>query len=120
MIDENKDGFITEMEFNSVCCVPFKLLDKDGDGKISREEWDAGFSVFDIDGDGSITKSEFHIVAGYDFVFELLDADNDEQISLKEYRRKPNICTIHIYISPAIFNKHKLRRCSVQASCTWV
>jgi hypothetical protein len=33
MIDQDKDGFITELDFNSVCSVPFKLLDKDGDGK---------------------------------------------------------------------------------------
>jgi Ca2+-binding EF-hand superfamily protein len=45
----------TELEFNSVCSVPFKLLDKDGDGKISRSEWDAGFAVFDMDGNGKIT-----------------------------------------------------------------
>ena len=59
MIDQNKDGFITELMFNSFCSVPFKLLDKDGNGKISRSEWDAGLAVFDMDGNGNITKSEF-------------------------------------------------------------
>jgi len=94
MIDQNKDGFITELEFNSVCSVAFKLLDKDGDVcrplvpvnecKISRSEWDAGFAVFDMDGNGKITKSEFHIVSGAGFVFELVDADGDGRITRKE------------------------------------
>jgi hypothetical protein len=58
MIDQNKDGVITELELNSVCSVAFQLLDKDNDGKISRSEWDAGFAAVDMDGNGKITKSE--------------------------------------------------------------
>jgi Ca2+-binding EF-hand superfamily protein len=46
LIDQDKDGFITEVEFKSVSSywiVTVKLLDKDGDGKISRSEWNAAF-----------------------------------------------------------------------------
>jgi len=85
MIDQNKDGFITEMEFSCVCCAPFKKLDKDGDGQLSREEWNAGYDIFDIDGDGKITKAEFMSMSGMGFVFEMLDSDNDGRITQKEY-----------------------------------
>jgi hypothetical protein len=60
-------------------------LDKDGDGKLSKAEWIAGFDVFVSDSDGKITKSEFHIVSGYGFVFEMLDIDGDCRITQKEY-----------------------------------
>jgi hypothetical protein len=35
------------------------MLDKDGDGLLSREEYEAGFSMMDSDKDGVIFKLEF-------------------------------------------------------------
>ena len=60
---------------------------KDGDGKFSRSEWDAGFAVLDMDGKGKITKRESHTVSGADFVFELLDIDGDGHITQTEYNK---------------------------------
>jgi len=44
--------------------APFNVIDKDGNGKLTREEWTAvmpppRFSEFDKDGDGTITKAEY-------------------------------------------------------------
>jgi hypothetical protein len=38
-----------------------KALDLDGDGLVSREEYDAAFRVMDVDGDGMLTKDEYFL-----------------------------------------------------------
>ncbi len=43
-IDTDKDGFITRKEWGAESIA---LLDKDGDGKLSRTEYEAGFDMFD-------------------------------------------------------------------------
>jgi hypothetical protein len=35
------------------------MLDKDGNGQLSREEYEAGFDRFSVDQDGVLLKSEF-------------------------------------------------------------
>jgi hypothetical protein len=42
-VDTNGDGVITREEFNCASGAPFVMLDKDGDGFISKAEWAAGF-----------------------------------------------------------------------------
>ena len=81
-LDTDRDGALSAAEIENAS-KSLLTLDKDGDGKISRDEWDAGYRVFDVNGDGKITKSEFLSVSGYGFVFELLDTDNDGQITQK-------------------------------------
>ena len=46
LIDQDKDGFITESEFKVCSGVSLKSLDKDCDGKISRSKWDTVFATF--------------------------------------------------------------------------
>ena len=41
----------------------------DGDGFLTREEWEAGFDMFDLDHDGYITRDELHSVAGPPVVY---------------------------------------------------
>ena len=52
LLDIDKDAFISRAEFGTECAAPFALLDKDGDGKLTKAEYEAGFKLFDIDGDG--------------------------------------------------------------------
>ena len=43
-INTDKDGFITRKEWGAETIA---LLDKDGDGKLSRAEHEPGFDMFD-------------------------------------------------------------------------
>ena len=43
-IDTDKDGFNTRKEFGAESIA---LLDKDGDGTLSRAEYEAGFDMLD-------------------------------------------------------------------------
>ncbi len=62
MLDADKDGKITKEEFKCVSQAPFALLDCDGDGFLSRTEFEAGFDVIDTDKDLSISRLEFQSV----------------------------------------------------------
>jgi serine/threonine protein kinase len=59
----------------------FSMLDKDGDGQLSREEYEAGFDRLDFDGDGYISKDEFSRAVAPRFSFDVLDADGDGEIT---------------------------------------
>ena len=61
------------------------MLDKDKDGKLTLNEWQAGFDLFDSDRDGFISRTELSAVAQPGFVFESLDTDGDGKISRAEY-----------------------------------
>ncbi len=43
---------------------PFRPLDTDKDGKVSRAEFEAGFARLDKDGDGFVSKEEFGSAIG--------------------------------------------------------
>jgi Ca2+-binding EF-hand superfamily protein len=79
LVDTDKDGFISSKEFTEWKELAskklgldvkskeslFSLLDKDGDGKISRAEYESGFDLFDVDKDGNISEDEFNSTARY-------------------------------------------------------
>ena len=81
---EDQDGFLTRDEFGTASKFYFDLLDKDGDGKLSREEYKSGFALMDKDRDGMIDKREFRFSARPAFVFDRLDADGDGKITRVE------------------------------------
>ncbi len=80
-----------------------QMLDKDGDGAISREEYkgtDAVFGKLDPDGDGVVSAEEAAKAARYtmlimwdlvdrDELFKALDADGDGSITAEEMKAAP-------------------------------
>jgi hypothetical protein len=80
--------------------ISFDLLDEDGDGKISFEEWKAGFDILDTNKDGFVCRIEFGCVAfsekdhmsrvtreEYEAGFKLVDTNSDGKISKEEFDR---------------------------------
>ncbi len=61
----------------------FEFLDADGDGHITRAEYNAGFDMLDTNKDGFISREEFGCVSS--IPFHLLDKDGNEKISRKEW-----------------------------------
>ena len=61
-----------------------QALDLDGDGLVSREEYDAAFRVMDVDGDGMLTKEEYFL--GGALPFWKLDRDGDGAITFEEFQ----------------------------------
>ena len=75
----------------------FHLLDKDGDKRLSRDEFEAGFDLFDMDGVGYITGEEFNgsidtflsadtgiTRTEYNAGFDMLDADKNGFVTRQE------------------------------------
>jgi hypothetical protein len=61
----------------------FSMLDADGDGRITRQEYNAAFNILDKNGDGVISREEFNCASGAPFA--MLDKDGDGYISVKEW-----------------------------------
>jgi hypothetical protein len=61
--DKDKDGIITRAEMLETRRKPFQKLDKNGDGKLSFEEWSVAtaerFGGADKDRSGTLTAAEF-------------------------------------------------------------
>jgi hypothetical protein len=53
---------ITREVFNCATGAPFGMLEKDGDGLISKKEWEERFDYFDTNKDNYITAKEFSVV----------------------------------------------------------
>jgi Ca2+-binding EF-hand superfamily protein len=95
IMDKDNDGQLTRAEFmvlfreapkvrNSVDDY-LKALDLDGDGFVSREEYEAAFRVMDIDGDGKLSKEEYFL--GGALPFKKLDKDGDGVITFEEFQK---------------------------------
>jgi hypothetical protein len=64
MFDIDQDGFIRKAEFEGACAprFSFDVLDADGDGRITVEEYVKGFDMIDENRDGVITGWQCHCV----------------------------------------------------------
>jgi hypothetical protein len=81
------DGFITRVELQSVAGPKFAFdsLDADGDGKITRVEYDAAFRIMDRNRDGKLSMEEFNLASSLPFT--KLDLDGDGFITFDEYKK---------------------------------
>jgi hypothetical protein len=61
----------------------FEMLDSDGDGRLTRLEYNMGFDILDKDQDGFLTRSEFGIAS--ELYFDKLDKRGDGRLSREEY-----------------------------------
>jgi Ca2+-binding EF-hand superfamily protein len=91
--DTNKDGTVDRTEWNTGQQARFKELDKNGDGKISLQEFspdgandrrEAAFKRLDTDKDGWVSQAEF--MAQADRNFARCDTDKDGKITTAECR----------------------------------
>jgi Ca2+-binding EF-hand superfamily protein len=86
--DKNKDNAIEMSEFYERSVDVFFLGDKNKDGKLSKEEYDAvvviqeDYKQVDTDGDGMISESEF--ITARVPLFKQADANHDGKLSEQE------------------------------------
>ena len=59
----------------------FDLLDADGDGRITRVEYEAGFKILDTNKDGKISEAEFGCASRAPFAKLDLDGGRKSQKS---------------------------------------
>jgi hypothetical protein len=106
--DTNQDGFVDRAEWAAGQEARFKLLDTNGDGKLTKDELFVGngtppsdrqirsqatyFGLLDADKDGIVSKAEFMAQAERNFA--RCDLDKDGRITTAEcrqaLRRRPN------------------------------
>jgi hypothetical protein len=53
----------------------FEMLDADGDGEVTQNEYNAGFCILDSDGGGSLCRKEFGLKSLEHF--DMLDVNRD-------------------------------------------
>jgi Ca2+-binding EF-hand superfamily protein len=105
--DTNKDGFVDRKEWATGQEARFRLLDTNGDGKLTKDELFVGngvpptdrqlqsqgtyFRLLDTDKDGTVSQAEFMAQAERNFA--RCDLDKDGRINTAEcrqaLRRKP-------------------------------
>jgi Ca2+-binding EF-hand superfamily protein len=96
--DTNKDGRVTQAEIDGVRDAQVKRFDRDGNGSLGLEEYQAlwldamrprmtrQFQANDANADGSITVEEFR--ARFSGMTERLDRNDDGAITQDELRRR--------------------------------
>jgi len=93
IIDTDRNGFLSKIEFGMSSAAPFNLLDQDRDGQLSRKEFKLGFDLFDIHGEGFITKEEW---------IKILHLPVHHSFSVTSL-------TLHSHVFNSAANKHTLR-----------
>jgi hypothetical protein len=96
-LDPSHRGRVTLDQFLDHRSQRFRSLDADGDGRVTRAEFDAKhagqdpahvaatFARFDADRDGAITRAEW--IAGESARFARIDANHDGVVTREEFLR---------------------------------
>ena len=85
--DVNRDGFVDKAESTKINYTPlrdfFQVADRDGDGKISRAEWEKFLQIR-----GALTGCQVQITVldSGPSLFEAIDLDADGALSVRELR----------------------------------
>jgi hypothetical protein len=67
--DANNDGVLTGAELAAAAddqASDFSVIDRDGNGHVTAQEWRQAFSQLDVNRDGSITQDELYVQSRYD------------------------------------------------------
>lgn len=93
--DSNHDGEVSRAEFQAQRAVRFDRLDRNGDGRIAKDDLPARGAMqkrlmermapFDRDRDGAVTRAEF--AGGPTPAFDRIDADGNGMIDTTELAR---------------------------------
>jgi Ca2+-binding EF-hand superfamily protein len=85
--DTNHDGFVDKTESTKINYAPlrdyFQIADRDGDGKISRAEWE---NFLRLRGDLIACQIQVTVLDSGPSLFEAIDADADGALSVRELR----------------------------------
>lgn len=96
-VDANHDGTVSKAEVDDYVAQRIKTFDKNGDGKLSLDEYKAlwldrtnqrmvrSFQRFDVNGDGEVTQDE--MTQPFDRFAQRLDRNDDGSVSKDELRR---------------------------------
>jgi Ca2+-binding EF-hand superfamily protein len=83
-LDKDGDGAVSKQEYETFTRFAFDTIDTNDDGSLSSSELGvyvagSGFSILDDDGDGSVTSDEFMTQMAEDFAVG--DQDGDGALS---------------------------------------
>ena len=90
--DTDNKGYIDEDEAkrNPFISNLFKVMDRNGDGMLRKEEFDAYFERLN---EAAATRLTLEVTDNGQELFQMLDADSDGRLTLRELRAAPQLLT---------------------------
>lgn len=84
MLDEDGDGTVSKSEYDAFADFAFETIDRNGDNALSPDEVDDhltgdAFGILDDDGNGTVSPAEFSAQMNEDF--DAADKDDNETLN---------------------------------------